>query len=171
MKKTLRTILTIALVLAILLCTTWYLFVYDRDFTRDMLLTCARTSESQGYHTVAAWFYDLAYAQSDNSDAVAIELANQYKSIGNYTKAEYTLYNAIADGGSIDLYVALSKLYVEQDKLMDAVNMLNGVTNTDVKAELEKLRPAAPGATPEPGATHFNEYINVTLSSEEKNIY
>ena len=171
MKKTLRIIITIVLILAILLCTAWYLFVYDRDFTRDMLLTCARTSENQGYHTVAAWFYDLAYAQSDNSDAVAIELANQYKASGNYTKAEYTLYNAIADGGSVDLYIALSKLYIEQDKLMDAVNMLNGVTDTSVKKDLTKLRPAAPTATPDVSEKPFNEYITVELSSSEKKIY
>lgn len=170
MKNTTRIITTIVLIVAILLCTVWYFLVYDQDFTRDVLLTCARKSESSGNHAVAAWFYDLAYAQSGNSDAVAIELAQQYKASGNYTKAEYTLYNAIADGGGIDLYIALSKIYVEQDKLLDAVNMLNGVTNPNVAAQLNAMRPAAPSVSPDP-EQDYSQYISVTLSSEEKVIY
>ena len=169
MKKTLRIILPIVLAVAIVACTAWYLLVYDRTFTRDVLLTCARYSESNGSHNTAAWFYNLAYSQSDNSDAVAIELAQQYKASGNFTKAEYTLYNAIADGAGVDVYVALSKLYVEQDKLLDAVNMLSRVTNEKIKSELEAMRPAAPTATPDPG--FFSQYISVTLSAESGTIY
>lgn len=172
MKKTTRIITTITLVVAILLCTVWYLSVYDREFTRDILLTCARRNESNGNHELAAWFYDLAYAQSDKSDAVAIERAQQYRANGNYTKAEYTLYNAIADGGGVDLYIALSKLYIEQDKLLDAVNMLNGVTDPVVKAKLDAMRPAAPTASPEHETEKpYNQYISVELSSEDKTIY
>lgn len=169
MKKAIKIFTTVALILAILVCSIWYLFVYDRDFTRDVLLSCARSSERNGNHTVAAWFYDLAYAQSGNNDAVAIELANQYRSNGNYTKAEYTLYNAISNGGGIDVYIALSKLYVEQDKLLDAVTMLNNVTNEKIKAELDKLRPTAPSATPEPAT--YNAYISVSITSNANTIY
>lgn len=169
MKKTIRIITTIILVTAILLCSVWYLFVYDRDFTRDVLLSCARTSESHGNHTLAAWFYDLAYAQSDNDDAVAIELAQQYKSSGNYTKAEFTLYNAISNGGGIDVYVALSKLYVEQDKLLDAVTMLNSVSDEQIKQQLDTMRPVAPVSTPDPG--FYNQYISVTIDTGNHTVY
>ncbi len=169
MKKALRIITPILLVIAIIACTCWYLFVYDREFTRDMLLSCARYSESQGNHTLATWFYGKAYAQSGNSDSVAIELAQQYKSGGNYTKAEYTLSNAIADGGGIDLYIALSNLYLEQDKLLDAVNMLNNVTNKQIKQELDKLRPATPTAIPEPG--YYSQYISVTVQADSGTLY
>ena len=61
----------------------------DREFTRDVLLQQARYYESQGKHNIAEWFYNTAYAHADNDETVAIELANQYKSTGNYTKAEY----------------------------------------------------------------------------------
>lgn len=169
MKKTIRILIPILLVVAILACTIWYMFVYDRDFTRDMLLNFARYSESQGSHQAAQWFYEVAYSQSGNSDAVAIELANQYKSSGNYTKAEYTLSNAIADGGGIDLYIALCKTYVEQDKLLDAVTMLDSITNPDIKAQLDAMRPAPPAASPEPG--FYSQYISVTLSGETGTIY
>ena len=169
MKKTIRIITAITLIVVILLCSVWYLFIYDRDFTRDMLLNCARSSESRGNHSLAAWFYDLAYAQSDNNDAVAIELAQQYKSSGNYTKAEFTLYNAISNGGGVDVYVALSKLYVEQDKLLDAVTMLNSVSNEQIKQQLDAMRPAAPTSTPEPG--FYNQYISVTITVGDETVY
>ena len=133
MKKIVKILVPIILAVAILLCTAWYLFIYDRAFTRDMLLTFARQSERNGSHTIAAWFYNQAYSQSSNSEAVAIELAEQYKAIGNFTKAEYTLSNAITDGASVDLYIALSKTYVQQDKILDAVSMLSKITNDEAK--------------------------------------
>lgn len=169
MKKTIRILIPIVLALAIIFCMAWYLFVYDRAFTRDMLLTCARFNENHGNHSLATWFYNRAYSQAGDNDAVAIELAQQYKASGNYTKAEFTLSNAIADGGGIDLYIALCKTYVEQDKLLDAVNMLNNVTSAEIKAELDAMRPTAPTAMPAPG--FYSQYISVTLQAENDTIY
>ena len=169
MKKTIRVLIPIILIIAILLSTAWYLLVYDLAFTRDMLLSFARFNESQGNHTVATWLYNQAYSQTGHSEEVAIELAEQYKIIGNYTKAEFTLTNAISDGGSIELYIALCKTYVEQDKLLDAVKMLNNVTDPEIQKQLETMRPTAPTPQPEPG--FYNQYISVVLNSDEKTVY
>ncbi len=173
MKKTIRTIIPIILAAAIIACVGWYLFIYDVAFTRDVLLHTARYFESKGNHTTSAWFYNCAYRQSGDSDAIAIELADQYKESGNYTKAEYTLSKAIADGGGADVYIALCKTYVEQDKLMDAVNMLNNVTNKDVKTQLDAIRPAAPTCSPDPSSTgaYYTQYITVTVSAEKGRLY
>ena len=169
MKKTLRIMLPIILALAILLCLTWYLFVYDREFTRDLLLDCARYCESNGNHSAATWFYSRAYSQANDNDDVAIELAKQYLNNGNYTKAEFTLSNAIADGGGIELYIALCKTYVEQDKLLDAVTMLSNISNQDIKAQLDDMRPQPPIITPEPG--FYNQLISVSMQSDEGTLY
>lgn len=169
MNKVIRVILPIFLALVIILCTAWYLFVYDRPFTIDALLSCARFLESQNNHKTATWFYNLAYSQADNDDSIAIELANQYKSSGNYTKAEYTLVNAIEDGGSADLYIALSKTYVEQDKLLDAVTMLNQISNKEIKKVIESMRPKAPTVSPDAG--FYREYISVTVQAETPALY
>ena len=173
MKKTMRILLPVLLVIAIILCSIWYLLIYDRAFARDMLLSCARISDESGNHTLSTWFYNCAYDLTDNDsnsrDQVAIELAQQYKRSGNYTKAEYTLANAIADGGGVDLYIALCKTYVEQDKLYDAVNMLNNVTRPEIKAQLEQLRPAAPTMSPDSGL--YNQYISVSISCESGSLY
>ena len=169
MNDKLKRILPILLAIVVICSIAWYLFVYDRDFTRDMLIDQARYCERQGKHSLAAWFYNQAYIHSGADDDVAIELAEQLRSIGNYTKAERTLTSAIADGGSAKLYIALSKLYVEQDKLLDAVTMLNMVADPTIKAQLDALRPAAPTVDREQG--FYNQYITVTVSSTSGTLY
>ena len=173
MKKAFRIIIPLVLVVAILFCTGWYLLVYDRTFTRDILLKAAHYFESSGNLSASAWFYNNAYKQAGDNDAVAIELSNQYKTTGNYTKAEYTLTTAIADGGGVDLYIALSKLYVEQNKLLDAVRMISNITNKDIKAQLEQMRPAAPTCTPDPvkDGSHYTQYISIDINAQAKALY
>lgn len=169
MKRALRIIVPILLSIAVVFSIGWYFLKYDPDFTRDMLVGQARYFDEQGSHTFATWLYKMAYHQSGNDETVAIELANQYRSMGNYTKAEYTLSNAIADGGTVELYIALCNTYVEQDKLLDAVTMLDNVGNYAIKQQLDALRPQAPTATPDHG--YYNEYITVSLSVPEGKIY
>lgn len=169
MKKVMKVVVPLVLVLAIIASIGWYLFVYDRDFTRDMLLQQARRCDTRGNTELASWFYDLAYEHSGQDQNVAIELANQYKADGNYTKAEYTLTNAIADSPTIELYIALCKTYMEQDKLLDAVALLDNITNPVLKSQLDDLRPTAPTSQPEPG--FYSQYIPVTLESSGVKIY
>lgn len=169
MKRTAKRILPILLGIVIILSIVWYLFVYDREFTQDVLVDHARFFEQNGNHTVSAWLYDLAYAQSGGDENVAIELAEHFKDNGNYTKAEVTLSNAIADGGSYRLYIALCKTYVEQDKLLDAVTMLDNIADEAVFQELSALRPAAPTATPDPG--YYSQYITVTITAPDGVLY
>ena len=169
MKKFFKFIVPILLTALILCSIFWYCFIYDRNFTRDMLLTQARYHSTEGNPRIGSWFYDTAYKLSDQNDGVAIELANQFMSAGNYSKAESTLTHAIADGATTDLYVALCKTYVRQDKLLDAVTFLDSVTDPVIKAELEALRPAMPTATPEPG--FYTEYIDVNLAADGGYVY
>lgn len=169
MSHSLKKLLPILLTLLIIASLVWYCFVYDRDFTRDMLLQQARNQATHGNPKVASWFYDLAYEHSGQDESVAIELANQFKAEGNYTKAEYTLSNAIADGGTAELYIALCKTYVEQDKLLDAVNMLDNIADPAIKAEIEAMRPAAPASDPVPG--FYSQYIPVSLAGSSATIY
>lgn len=169
MKKYLRIVVPVLLAFFVVGSAVWYLFVYDRDFTRDLLLREARISDSHGYTTISAWLYSMAYNHSGNDEAVAIELANQYKATGNFTKAEVTLSNAIKASPSAGLYTALCRTYVEQDKLMDAVALLAGIPNEQIRQQLDASRPAAPAAAQKPG--FYNTRISVTLQSPTGNIY
>ena len=137
MKKFIRVLVPLLLAVLIIASIGWYLFTYDRGFTRDFLLTQARYNDLHGNSRLSSWFYDLAYNFSNHDENVAIELANLYKADGNYTKAEYTLTNAINSDPSAELFTALCKTYVEQDKLLDAVSLLDKITNPEIKAEIE----------------------------------
>ena len=169
MHKTIKRIITFVLALAVIGCAVWYIWIYDRDFARDILLAQARYLDSDGRQDLATWFYDQAYLFADNDEDVAIELAQQYKSSGNYTKAEFTLTRAIANRPSIKLYTALCQTYVEQDKLMDAVNMLDKISDPAIKAELDQIRPAPPAVSKEP--SYYTEYISVDFTAENGTIY
>ena len=169
MKKFARFLVPLLLVLVIISSLCWYLFVYDRDFARDVLLAQARFNDLHGNSRLSSWFYNLAYEHSGRDENVAIELANQYIYDGNYTKAEVTLSNAINNTPTAELYIALCQTYVEQDKLMDAVTMLETISNPEIKAQLDAMRPSAPAANYEPG--FYSQYIQVELTSDIGALY
>ncbi len=165
MKKTIKRILPIFLCIIVLCSIAWYLFSYDRGFTQDLMLSGARLFERQGSHALATWLYNQAYLYCGGDDAVIIELAERFKANDNYTKAEVALSNAIAEGGTAELYIALCQTYVEQDKLLDAANMLENITDPVIKAQLDALRPAAPAVTPDPG--FYSQYITLSFEPVE----
>ena len=169
MKKFIRFLVPLLMGLLIIASIGWYLFSYDRDFTRDTLLNQARFHDLHGNSRMSSWFYDMAYNFSGQDENVAIELAGQYKADGNYTKAEYTLSHAINDDASPELYIALCKTYVEQDKLLDAVNMLTNIGDPEIRTQLDALRPAPPTADYAPG--FYAQYISVGLSSQGGTLY
>lgn len=163
MKKFIKRIFPVLLSALILFSIGWYLLEYDPAFTRDILLSQARSLEENGNHNAAVWLYNLAYEHFGSSDEVAIELANKFIEMGNYSKAEYTLRKAIEDGGNVALYMALSNTYVQQGKLRDAVLMLENVSG-DMKQKLEALRPVAPAANYPSGT--YSQYLSLELIAE-----
>ena len=169
MKRFLRIFVPVLMTLTLLVSIGWYLFQYDPDLTRDLLISQARELDDRGNHSLATWFYNLAYRQSGNDETIALELALQYRANGNYTKAEYTLSNAIADGAGAELYVELCKLYVEQNKLLDAVNMLDNIANPVIKAQLDAQRPQAVTSSHTPG--YHNQYISLSITAEDCEVY
>lgn len=169
MKKTLKFLMPLLLGLLIIASIFWYLFIYDRNFTRDTLLHQARYQDMNGNTRISSWFYDAAYRFSGHDENVAIELANQYKQDGNYTKAELTLTEAIYSAPTAELYTALSRVYVEQDKLLDAIHLLDTIPHPEIKAQLDAQRPISP--VPGIPAGFYSEYINVALESKAKYIF
>lgn len=169
MKKAAKFLIPLMLGVLIIASVFWYLFIYDRAFTRDTLLNQARFQDINGNSRLSSWFYDAAYSFSGHDENVAIELANQYKKDGNYTKTEVTLTKAIHNAPTVELYTALSRVYVEQNKLMDAIRLLDNVQDPQIKAELDVLRPIAP--VPDHPAGYYSEYVHVNLNSKAKYIF
>lgn len=169
MKKLTKFLVPLIMGALIVASIGWYLFIYDRAFTRDMLLEQARFQDTHGNSKLSSWFYDAAYDFSGHDDNVAIELANQYKLDGNFTKAELTLTRAIASKPTADGYMALCQTYVEQDKLMDAENMLEHISDSLVRDQINAMRPFAPSA--DYAAGYYSQYMDIHLSSNADTIY
>ncbi len=169
MKRFLKIFVPIILSIAIILGLGWYLFSYDKGLTQDLLLSFGHYFADRESMKVAAWFYDQAYAQDYDTNAVAIQVANKYITIGNYTKAEAILRRAIQDGANTDVYIALSKAYVAQDKLYDAIKLLDGIQDIHIRDKIDALRPAAPTTTIEEKS--YNELLSIPFEGENNKIY
>ena len=169
MKKFFRIVLPILLTIVIIVSTCWYLFIFDRDILQELFLYSARSCTQSGDYNAAAWFYQQAYKHSGQDDQIALELAGTYLEEGNFTKAEYTLSTAISHGATADLYTMLCRTYVMQDKLLDAVNMLDKISDPDIKEVIDNQRPQAPSANPAPG--FYNQYLNVEFTYSGGDLY
>ena len=169
MKRALKILIPLILVLALLVGAGWYFGFYNRPLTVDLLLSFSARMDTARFGSLSRSAYNLAYKMSDQDPSIAINLAASYRKQGNFTKAEYTLVNAISQNASTDLYLALSQTYVAQDKLLDASKLLDKISDPEIKAKLEEIRPAAPTAQPEPG--FYNNYVDVTLSGGDGTLY
>lgn len=169
MKKATKFLVPLLLGLLILVSIIWYLFIYDRDFTRDALLGQARFHDLHGNSRISSIFYNAAYDFSGHDDNVAIELANQYKGDGNYTKAEVTLTKTINSNPTVEAYTVLSQTFVEQDKLLDAVSLLDNIRDPAMKEQLDILRPEAPVS--DHAAGYYSHYMDIHLTSNGNTIY
>lgn len=169
MKTFVRTLLLILLAAAIILGTAWYLLEYDRDFTHDLLLEGARFFETKDMHEISTWLYDAAYKYGTNIDEISLELANYYQSVGNFAKVEEALTRAIKDGGGAEIYIALSRAFVQQDKILDALKLIESVEDPTIRSQLALLRPAA--AVPSTPSGHYNEYLTLTFRADAGSIY
>lgn len=170
MKKVLKVLIPVVLVLAILGAACWFFFFQRPDLTSGFLQSRASHMVSRDRYERAIRYYSWAWKLEPQESDIPLALADTYVLADNYTKAEYTLVRAISgDSGNVDLYTALCKTYVAQDKLLDAVEMLDRITDGNVKATLDALRPASPAISPESG--YYNEYIEVTVESPEEAVY
>lgn len=169
-KHTVRNVIILVLVAALVIGACLFFLVFRRDLTAGVLMYWADRFEQSGrYNRTVALYRQAQKLQPDDEDIPRL-LAKAYILSGNYTRAEYTLVSAITnDPTSVELYAELSRTYVAQDKLMDAEQMLGSITNASVKEELEALRPAAPVLTPESG--YYSEYIEVSATSASGEIY
>lgn len=169
MKGFLKVFVPIVLAFTILVGICWYLISYDRVFTQDMFLYGARQFSAFGNTPISSWFYDRAYNQMQDYEEISIEVADKYLQDGNYTKAEVALNRAIRNGAGSSVYIKLCNVFLEQDKLLDAVELLDKVSNPALKQELDALRPSAPTTNQKPDI--YNQYISVAVESPGNTIY
>ena len=163
MKKAIKIILPLFLVLVLLVVGYWFFFQARTDLTAQGLIRLGDWLETGQHYRLAINSFSMANKLQPQDADLALKLAQAYRNSSNFTQTERTLVNAIyASPDDTRLYVALSKVYVEQDKLMDAQQMLDNIANPTVLAELSSRRPLAPKISPEGG--YYSEYITVSLT-------
>ena len=170
MKRVLKIVIPLVLVLALLGAAAWFFLFYRSDLTADFLAGRAANLVEKGRYNRAITYYNWAWSLQGEGDEIPLALAEAYAGAGNYTKAEYTLVRAIQENPEdVSLYVELCRVYVQQDKLLDAVQMLDRTADESVREELAELRPAAPTLSPENG--YYSEYIEVTADGGGNDVY
>lgn len=170
MKRALKIILPVLLVVAVLAAAAWFFLAFRPQVTANMLVNQAENMQQHGRHERAIRYYNWAWKLVPQQDTLPVKLAQAYIENDNYTKAEYVLVQAItASPSNAELYIILCQTYVAQDKLLDAVQMLDRIADPGVKAALDPMRPDMPAVSPESG--YYTDYISVTADSGNAAVY
>ena len=166
MKHALKIAVPLILIIALLMAAGLFFFFFRTDLTASLLMDRAQKYAQEQRYDRAIQFYTAAARLQPDSDKTDLGLYEAYLAEGNYTKAEYTLVSAIQKHPeNPEFYIQLSRVYAMQDKLLDAQQMLDRITNPAVREAISALRPAAPVI--EPAGGFYSEYIEVSVSSEE----
>ena len=172
MKKILKFFLPFLIIAVVIAALYGFFFHLKPDLTAGFLSHLAESKMNTERFDAAVRYYSWASKLCPEDTELRIKLAEAYRQAGNYSKTEHVLAHAIYDcPDDSKLYVALSKTYVEEDKLLDAQMMLDKISNPKVLEELSARRPAAPTISPE--GDFYNTYITVELSdlSEDTTCY
>ncbi len=129
-------------------------------------LGVARRALQSGNIPRAEEYYGRYLAKNPSDASARAELIAHYYKRGNLTKTEFYLLEGISyNPGYIDFYKTLSNVYVQQDKLLDAVSLLDGIKSDVVVKSMNLARPAAPKLTPSPG--RYDTNIQLNLEAEQ----
>ena len=168
--RTALIVVILVLAAALLIGACLFFFVFRKDLTASVLVYWADRFEQSGRYNRTITLYRQAEKLTPEDEDIPRLLAKAYQLSGNFTKAEYTLVSAITrEPESVELYAELSRVYLAQDKLLDAEQMLGSIANASVKSQVEALRPATPVISPESG--YYSEYIEITASAASGKVY
>lgn len=91
-----------------------------------------------------------------------MKVCNLYIDGDNLSRAEYILYKGLTDmGPDAAVYTKLSYVYSLQDKLYDAVTLLDNINSPGVSSEIQAARPTLPAVSPAPGG--YTELQTLTI--------
>lgn len=170
MAKTIIKIIIWVLVVLLLATSVWYFFIYRPTAASWVLKQYASlTYEHKQYIQSGKAYAKLAEYDSINTEDL-LKAADAFEQAGNYTKAEYYLQLALDEHpDNLSCYMALCALFVREDKLLDAEDLLSSCAVPEIRTQLETLRPAAPQIQPE--QTFSQESIPCSLSFADGSAY
>ena len=141
-KRILITLLLLA-ILAGIAAGVWYLFLRNGA----TFVKLAKRFETAGTYDWAVRCYEWAWDREPENVSMPLALAECYARSGNDTRREATLWDAIERmPEQTELYFALSRAYVSQNKLLDAAHLDEQIHHPEALAAFNAARPATPRA-------------------------
>ena len=167
MRKLLKILIPLLVVALLALGAYTYFFQLAPDVTASIFLSWGDSAVKNGNDSWANRCYTWAYRLQPEQLSLAVDLSDSYFKAGNYNKAEYYLLDALRTyPDSAELYEKLSRVFVAQDKLLDAQELLDGA---GVPAQVLQKRPAAPSFGTAPG--NYSEKIELSISAQSGTVY
>lgn len=170
MRKALK-ILLVFLILAVIIGGSYvYFFLFAPDTTSSILIYWGNRAMRGEHYGTAVQLFEWAYELDPSNADLALSLATSYSGAENYTKAEYVLLSTIEKTpDEAELYRSLSRVFVAQDKLLDAQQLLDQLPAGPVAETLKAQRPAAPSFSLEGG--YYSDYIELAVTAPTGSVY
>ncbi len=157
MKKALVILSVLAVLVAVVFCLFYFVW------TPENMNAWGDDAMADGRVDKAIKWYERAVDAAPESEAYVLDLVNANIADGNFTQAERNLVKGIKKAPTAALYTKLSYVYVQQDKLLDAQKLLDGISDSAIRAEIDAIRPSVPAVSPEGG--EYNKLVSVTIDS------
>lgn len=136
---------------------------------RSDLLGLAAGRASEMNLPFAEDLYERALDLDEKNTEARLAAVEYYHSSGNYTKMEYYLAAGLAaEPTNADYYRLLCGVFVEQGKLFDAVELLNGIPDPVILNKLNDIRPSPPEILPPTGT--YRSTPEISISSDEGSV-
>ena len=153
----------IILIVLVVLVAMGFGFLYFVWTPENMMSWGDAALAGEKFSKAISWYERAVKREPENSEFV-LALADAHLADDNFTQAERALVNGIKAAPSADLYAKLSAVYVMQDKLMDAQELLDNITDSAIRAEIDGLRPQMPVLSHESG--EYTELISLTMEAD-----
>lgn len=150
----------IVLVAAIIVLVILF-FLGGGSFADRVVCIGDRAAQNSSYEKAEKYYNFVLKINKDNVCARQ-SLGETYAAEGNYTKSEAFLNDCISTyPEEAEFYLSLCRVYVAQDKLADAVALLDGVENATAAEGIAAARPETPTFYPDAGK--YTESISATI--------
>ena len=125
---------------------------YSDRIISSYYLGKAGAAHEQNREARAAYFYEEALRHNPQNSAARIACASLMFEMGNDSQAEKELLNCIKlSPDNPEGYLKLCAVYVSQNRIYEAAELLNNIDSEYAKTKIGAVRPDAPVLSPAPG--------------------
>ncbi|MDR1670072.1 MAG: tetratricopeptide repeat protein [Oscillospiraceae bacterium] len=155
----------IVIILAVLAMLGVAYVLFGARLTAAYNSNAAEQAREAGDLARAAALYERVLTRSPRDEELRLKVSGLYEDAGNFSRAEFVIWEGLRGSvPSAALYGRLCALYVAQDKLSDAAELLEGIEDASLREEVAARRPPPPVFSL-PGGV-YEQRIEVSLAAE-----